>query len=157
MPVSEGPRKSSTRLPRTARSDSRLKTSGPSGLIGLMAEADGGARMGLDRSFDRRRAQRNTEPIRIVLKPSRPVTVRVKDATGAPVPGATVEAAEMAFRTHATLGPDGHSDFAHSGRCRGRVGDRVPTSKVGFDYFENYEKRSQTVFRSLARRGVAHA
>ncbi len=78
-------------------------------------------------SFDRRRAQRNTEPIRIVLKPSRSVTVRVKDAAGAPVPGATVEAAEMVFRTHADCRRRRYRDAPHSGRCPGRVGDRVQT------------------------------
>ena len=74
------------------------------GLVGLMAEADDGVHMGLDRSFDRRRFQRITEPARIVLKPSRPLLVRVKDGGGAPVPGATVEAAETSFRTHAETG-----------------------------------------------------
>ena len=102
-----------------------------------MAEADGGARMGLDRLFDRRRAQRNTEPIRIVLKPSRRVTVRIKDGDRCAGPGATVEAAEVAFRSHATSGSDGS------------VMIRIPADaqvdwvigfkpKTGFDYFENY-------------------
>ncbi len=120
----------------------------PTGLVGLMAEADGGLRMGLDRSFDRRRAERSKEPARIMLKPSRAVTVRVKDAAGAPVPGATVEAAERQFRTHDTTGADGSATL------------RIPADAqvewvvgfqpgAGFDYFENYDKRAFTENRPL--------
>ena len=148
MPVSEGPLKVEHRTAADGTFRFTLKTTGPSGLIGLMAEADDGARMGLDRLFDRRRAQRNTEPIRIVIKPGRRVMVRVKDSTGAPVPGATIEAAEMAFRTHAIAGTDGAATL------------RIPADaevdcvvgfhpRSGFDYFESYEKRAQTAVHPL--------
>ena len=67
--------------------------------------------------------------MRIVLKPSRAVTVRVKDAAdGQPVPGATVEAAEMLFRTHATAGADGTATLRIPADAQRRVGDRVPAS-----------------------------
>jgi protocatechuate 3,4-dioxygenase beta subunit len=140
MPVFDGP----ANIEVTAAADGTfrftLKNVSPSGLVGLMAEADGGSRMGLDDSFDRRRVQRSTKPARIVLKASRVVTVRVKDGAGAPVPGATVEAVEKLFRTHATAGADGVATL------------RIPADAhvdsvlafrpgAGLDYFENYEKR----------------
>ena len=121
MPVSPGSTNTEHQTAPDGTFRFTLNTFGPSGLIGLMAESDGGAHMGLDRFFDRRKAQRNAEPIRIALKPSRPVTVRVKDNAGAPVPGATmrtgatVEAAELAFRAHATSGLDGTGWTPHSG------------------------------------------
>jgi hypothetical protein len=109
--------------------------------MGLIAEADAGARMGLDNSFAQRLAYRIKEGVRIVLKPSRPVIVRVRTADGQPVPGATVEAAEMLFRTDATAGPDGTATL------------RIPANahvdwvvgfqpRIGFDYFENYQKKA---------------
>ena len=74
-----------------------------------------------------------------MLKPSRAVTVRVRDAAGAPVAGATVEAVERLFRTHATAGAggiatlripaDAHVDWV--------VAFRPGT---GLDYFENYNE-----------------
>ncbi len=117
-----------------------LTLQNPVGPVGLMALADGGARMGLDATFDQRRVRQTKEPARIVVKPSRAVTVRVKDATGAAVPGATVEAAERRFRMNAMTD------------TLGTVTLRIPAdaniqwvlalrSGVGLDYFENYEKR----------------
>ena len=62
MPVFEGP----ANIEVTTGSDGSfrftLKTVSPNGLVGLMSEADGGSRMGLDGSFDRRRVQRSKEP-----------------------------------------------------------------------------------------------
>ena len=91
--------------------------------------------------FAQRLAYRINEGVRIVLKPSRPVIVRVRTADGQPVPGATVEAAEMLFRTDATAGPDGTATL------------RIPADahvdwvvgfqpRIGFDYFENYQKKA---------------
>lgn len=54
----------------------------------IRAEADGGERLGI--AFAPLPAP--VEPIRVVLKPSRAVTVRVADAAGKPVAGAAVEA-----------------------------------------------------------------
>ena len=55
-------------------------------LRGVVAEADGGARIGLV-EFDEPRDPGELEPLKVVLKPARPVRVRVKDAGGSPVPG----------------------------------------------------------------------
>ncbi len=139
MPVFDGPANIEVTTAADGTFRFTLKTVSPSGLVGLMAEADGGSRMGLDASFDRRHSQRSKEAARIVLKPSRAVRVRVKDAAGAPAPGATVEAAERLFRTHTTAGADGIATL------------RIPAdahvwwvlafrSGAGLDYFENYDK-----------------
>ena len=139
MPVFDGPANIEVTTAADGTFRFTLKTVSPSGLVGLMAEADGGTRMGLDASFDRRHAGRSKDSGRIVLKPSRAVKVRVKDGAGAPVPGATVEAVETLFRTHATAGADGIATL------------RIPADAhvewvlafrpgAGLDYFENYEK-----------------
>ncbi len=79
--------------------------------------------------------------MRIVVKPSRPLRVRVNDATGAPVPGAAVEAIEpLVFHADARTGPDG------SALLRIPADARVPwviglKPGVGFDYFENVRTR----------------
>jgi hypothetical protein len=148
MPVFDGPANVEVRTADDGTFRFILKSVSPRGLMGLMAEADGGSRMGLDGNFDRRLSQRSKEPARIVLKPSRAVTVRVKDAAGAPVPCATVEAAEMLFRTHATAGADGTATL------------RIPADAhiewvvafrpgAGLDYFENYDKRGVAATRPL--------
>ncbi len=140
MPVFDGPANAVVQTDDDGTFRLTLTNLSPSGLVGLMAEAARGSQMGLDGTFDRRRNQRSNEPARIVLKPSRTVTVRVKDAAGAPVAGATVEAAETLFRTHATAGVDGTATL------------RIPADAhvewvvafrpgAGLDYFENYEKR----------------
>ncbi len=54
------------------------------------ASADGGKRLGLGQVVAR---TREPEAIRIVLRPSLPLAVRVADADGKPVPGAAVEVA----------------------------------------------------------------
>ena len=112
----------------------------PTGLVGLIAEADGGARMGVDPIFYRRRAEKIAEPVRIILKPSRAVTVRVTDGAGLPVPGAKIEAAERLFRTRATAGPDGTATLRVPADARVKwIVAFKP--RVGLDYFENFEKR----------------
>ncbi len=70
----------------------------------LVAEADGGARIGLAR-FDPARSIWAKDPVRLVVKPARTVTVRVNDAAGAPVPGASVEAFDYGYQFHATTAP----------------------------------------------------
>jgi hypothetical protein len=42
-----------------------------------------------------------------VVKPTRPLTIRVKDSLGAPVAGADVEAVEFGYQTRGRTGPDG--------------------------------------------------
>ena len=123
-------------------------SSSPRGLLGVMAEAENGTRLGLDRSFDSRPARAFQEPVRIVLKPSRPVTVRVKDSAGAPVSGATVEAAETLFRTHAMTAADGTAKLriAADARIDWVIGFKP---KAGFDYFETYDTRMRTEFRPI--------
>ncbi len=102
----------------------------------LVAEADGGARFGMVR-FDPSRQYGAKEPVRLVVKPARSVMVRVKDASGAPVPGAAVEAFDYGSRFHATTAPDGVATLRvpadASIRCV--IGLK---SGAGFDYFENY-------------------
>jgi len=63
---------------------------GPLYTWGLIAESDGGARIGLTR-FEPPRFLASKGTVRLVVKPARAVTVRVKDTAGAPVPGAAVE------------------------------------------------------------------
>ena len=103
---------------------------------GVIAETDGGARIGLVR-FDEVRWLGAKDPVRIVLKPSRPVRVRVKDAAGLPVAGAAVEAIDLAFQTHTTTGPDGTATLRvpADAKIRWVIGLKAG---AGFDYFENY-------------------
>ncbi len=136
MPVFDGPANVAVKTGADGTFRFALRPS-PMSLVGLMAETDGGARMGLDSAFDRRRVERIKDPARIVLKPSKSVTVRVKDGTGQPVPGAMVEAAEISFRTHVMTGADGLARL------------RIPTDahvewvigfkpKAGLDYFDSW-------------------
>jgi beta-lactamase regulating signal transducer with metallopeptidase domain len=103
---------------------------------GVIAETDGGARIGLVR-FDEVRWLGAKDPVRIVLKPSRPVRVRVNDAAGLPVAGAAVEAIDLSFQTHATTGPDGTATLRvpADAKVRWVIGLKAG---AGFDYFENY-------------------
>ena len=103
---------------------------------GVVAEIDGGARVGLVR-FEDGREFSEKDPVKIVLKPSRPLRVRVNDATGLAVPGAAVEAIEPSFRAHATTGPDGTVTFrvAADAKIYWITGLKAGS---GFDYFENY-------------------
>ena len=75
--------------------------------------------------------------MRIVLKPSRPVRVRVNDAAGLPVPGAAVEAIDYAFSDPRHDRPRWDSRPSRAGR---RQDPWVIGLKAGagFDYFENY-------------------
>jgi beta-lactamase regulating signal transducer with metallopeptidase domain len=148
MPVVDGPANVEVLTAADGSFHFTLMIRSPSGLVGLMALADGGARMGLDGSFDRRRSLQSKEPARIVLKPSRAVTVRVKDGTGAPVSGATVEAAETRFRIHAT------TDALGAATLRIPADARIDwvlgfKPKAGFDYFETYDLRMRREFRPL--------
>jgi beta-lactamase regulating signal transducer with metallopeptidase domain/protocatechuate 3,4-dioxygenase beta subunit len=105
----------------------------------LVASAEGGQRMGIAR-FDEPGSSRPAKPLRIVLKPSRTVTVRVKDATGLAVPGAAVEAVDFAFRTHGETGPDGSATLRipQGAEVHWVIGRK---DGVGFDYFENYQSK----------------
>ncbi len=102
----------------------------------LVAETDGGARMGVTRFLPPRHAF-SKEPVRLVVKPARAVRVRVKDATGVPIPAAAVEAFDYAYQFHAMTGPDGVATLGVPAEARIRVviGHK---SRAGFDYFENY-------------------
>ena len=103
---------------------------------GVVAETDGGARIGLIR-FEDGRGFSEKDPVKIVLKPSRPVRVRVNDVASLPVPGAAVEAIDPSFQTHATTGFDGTATLhlPADAKVRWVIGLK---SGAGFDYFENY-------------------
>lgn len=103
----------------------------------LIAEADGGALLGLGKHEESRTAA-PAGPVRITLKPSRPVTVRVRDAAGAPVPGAAVEAVDYGCTRQGTTGPDGAATLRipEDGRARWVIAHK---GGVGYDYFENYQ------------------
>jgi beta-lactamase regulating signal transducer with metallopeptidase domain len=103
---------------------------------GLVVEVDGGARVGVA-GFQRASYFQAPPPVRIVVKPTSPLIVRVKDAAGAPVSSAAVAAVGPQYHTGATTGPEGTATL------------RIPTdapiywvtgrkSGAGFDYFENY-------------------
>jgi beta-lactamase regulating signal transducer with metallopeptidase domain len=103
---------------------------------GVVAETEGAAGIGLVR-FEDGRGLSESDPVRVMLKASRAVTVRVNDAAGSAVAGAAVEAIESSFRTHATTGPAGTATL--------RVAADAKVTLViglkggfGFDYFENY-------------------
>jgi beta-lactamase regulating signal transducer with metallopeptidase domain len=102
----------------------------------LVADMDGGSRIGLVR-FDRPRHFAAKGAVRLVIKPARTVVVRVKDAAGAPIPGASVEAFDFAYQFHAQTGPDGVASLRvpADARIPGVIGLK---SDAGFDYFENY-------------------
>jgi beta-lactamase regulating signal transducer with metallopeptidase domain len=73
-------------------------------VYGLVAESGGGALVGLARDGTTYRTRKR---LQIVVKPTRPLTIRVKDALGAPVAGADVEAVEFGYQTRGRTGPDG--------------------------------------------------
>ncbi len=114
---------------------------------GVVAEMDGGARIGLVR-FEDGRVFTEKDPVKIGLKPSRPVRVRVNDAVGSPVPGAAVEASEASFRTHATTGAEGTATLhvAADAKVEWVIGLK---SGAGLDYFENYRTWPFTDFPPL--------
>ena len=117
-------------------------------LHGVVAEADGGARIGLV-EFEEPRDPGELDPLKIVLKPARPVRVRVKDAAGSPVPGRlAVEAVEYVFQAHGTTDSQGLATLrvAADAQVQWVIGHK---SGVGFDYFENYRTRPATEFPPL--------
>ena len=114
---------------------------------GIMAQREGDERIGLAR-FERSLSG-SREGLRIVVKSPRVVTVRVKDAAGAPVAGAVVDAAELCYRSEpARTGPDGAAVLrvAADAQVEWVVGHK---DKVGLDYFENYKSRIGEVRPSL--------
>jgi beta-lactamase regulating signal transducer with metallopeptidase domain len=102
----------------------------------LIAEADNGARIGLTRFSPARHLGAN-DPVRLVVKPTRPVKVRVKDVAGSPILGAAVEAFDYEFSFHALTDREGLANLhvPADAVIRGVVGLK---SGAGFDYFENY-------------------
>lgn len=114
---------------------------------GLVVETAGGVSIGLAR-FEDIRDPRSRDPVKIVLKPSRTVLVRVRDAAGVPVPGAAVEALDFSFQTHGVTGPGGVATLriAADAQVQWVIGLKPG---VGFDYFENYRTRPATDFPSL--------
>lgn len=114
-----------------------LGMEGFSFMWGLLAEVDNGSRAGLARFDDALGFIDRDQPIRIIIKATRPVAVRVKDGAGMPVAGASVVAIDVAYQAEATTGRDGIATMripadAHVAQIAGRK------SGVGFDYFENY-------------------
>ena len=73
--------------------------------------------------------------LQIVVKPTRPLTVRVKDALGAPVAGADVEAVEYRYQTQGRTGPDGTATVrvAADARIQWVVAQKAG---AGLDYIE---------------------
>ena len=121
----------------------RMPVRGPSRLEeNLVAEADGGARQGVAKFRTPRDVTRPADRVKLVLKPSRTVTVRVKDAAGAAVPGATVAAVSFGYEQKATTGADGSAALrvAADAKVYWVVGLK---GGVGFDYFENVQSRTQ--------------
>src|SRR5262249_33407721 len=104
---------------------------------GLVVELDGGSRVGLARFPESLSYSRNRNSIRIVVKPTRLVNVHVKDATGKPVVGAAVTAAELTYQTVSNTNIDGIATLrvAADARILWVIGLKPG---VGFDYFENY-------------------
>ena len=105
----------------------------------LVAEANGGARMGLAK-FRESPNSDPSSPVKIVLKPSRSVTVRVKDANGVAVPGAAVEVVDYSLYARGQTGLDGSATvrFPADGKIRWVLARKAG---VGFDYFENYRTK----------------
>jgi beta-lactamase regulating signal transducer with metallopeptidase domain/protocatechuate 3,4-dioxygenase beta subunit len=105
----------------------------------LIAEADGGARMGLGKFHESLNSD-PPSPAKIVLKPSRSITVRVKDVNGAAVPGAAVEVADYSCLGRGQTALDGSATirFPADGQVRWVLARKAG---VGFDYFENYRTK----------------
>ncbi len=111
----------------------------PARYASLLATADGGARQGTFRFYDRLGVRQDPRTLaRIVLKPAHEITVSVVDARGVAVEGAHVVPLDVASAVD-----DGLTD------ARGVVTVRAPEDAivhwifaykpgVGFDYFENY-------------------
>ncbi len=137
---------------RRAKEDARtaadgrftLKIPGPVRPAGFVrASSVDGSRIGTTRREEPRGAR--PEPVRIVLKPSRDVTVRVEDAAGKAVEGAAVEVQCL------SAGPIERGTTDATGMARFRLPadvdvDTVAALKegIGFDYFENYRSWPST-------------
>ncbi len=108
----------------------------------IRATADDGARLGT--AWRAVREGSGAEPLRIVLRPSRPLTVRVADAAGKPVAGAAVEVltGSAPFGVDAAAVDPGTTD--DRGIARFRLAGDAPfkgvlalKEGVGVDYFAN--------------------
>ncbi len=107
--------------------------------LSFLATADDEARQGIFRFDDLKTAPKDARTlVRIVLKPTRTVTVTVVDGRGMPVEGAVVSVLDVVFPI-----AEGRTD------ARGLVALRAPAdamtqwivgykSGLGLDYFENY-------------------
>jgi RNA polymerase sigma factor (sigma-70 family) len=104
--------------------------------VALVAEANGGNLMGVA-WFKEPSDSRPPASVRIIVKPSRATTVRVRDIAGRPVAGASVEALDSDFRAQVTSGPDGIA-ILHIPSDSKVCWVTGLKSGVGFDYFENY-------------------
>ena len=114
---------------------------------GVVAEIEGRTRIGLVR-FEGARNLGVNDPVKIVLKPSQPVPVRVKDAGGAPVAGAAVEAIDFSFQFQSTANPQGLAllRIPADSQIQWVIGLK---SGAGIDYFENYRTKPATDFPPL--------
>jgi protocatechuate 3,4-dioxygenase beta subunit len=101
-------------------------------VYGLVAESGDGALVGLARDGA---GYRTRKPLRIVVKPTRPLTIRVQDANGAPVAGADVEAVEHGYQTQGRTAPDGTATVrvAADARIQWVVAQKAG---AGLDYIE---------------------
>jgi|GEM_PF-2016216 len=102
----------------------------------ILARADGGRKLGVFRyGFNLTRAKAE-EPVEIVVKPSREITVHVADADKAPIEDAVVEVAEGSYIVaHATTGADGAAKVfvPIDSKVSWIIAQKVAT---GFDYAE---------------------
>lgn len=111
--------------------------------VTLLATADRGARQGLHASKPTLDSATPT-PIRIVLKPSLSVRAHVTNAEGKPVSGAEVEVLAR-YKPVARGRTDEKGIATIKFPAEARVDWVVALkSRVGFDYFENYESRHLT-------------
>jgi beta-lactamase regulating signal transducer with metallopeptidase domain len=133
---------------RTADDGSFVVTAGTPSLGGwrVLASVEDGARQAFGViPFERQASVKRVTPLRLTLAPTRTVVVRVKDAQGASVSGATVAVVD---NRGATLGIRSESDAQGMATLRFPV-DPLPGNElilwilavkpgVGADYYENY-------------------
>ncbi|MBN1345328.1 MAG: M48 family metalloprotease [Phycisphaerae bacterium] len=107
----------------------------------VIATADGGRRKGLY-DFGSAPTSSAPSPIRITLKPSHAVAIRVVDGSGKPVPGASIEALHVpAIETRTSPAGSATLYLPKDAKIRGIVALK---SGVGFDYFAR-EERSHSI------------
>ena len=101
----------------------------------IAASADEGRLMGLGKYVEPKNSDL-TEPVRIVLKPSRMTKVHVRNSKAQPVVGATVAAVGFGFEGETTTDQagDGLLHVPADARVRWIVARK---GGAGFDYFEN--------------------